>query len=210
MKVELRKRYPMPGPVDATWALLQNVEGVAGCMPGARIIEKLDDKTYKGTVSVRVGPATLAFKGDILVGALDAVSRSLQMTAKGADNAGTSAAAMDLTAQVEAVEGRPDASVLVGTAVVSMSGKAASFGGRVLDTVADQVLKQFAANFAGQVEALAATCCLAAATQAADEPAIAVSIAVAPPPPAPANEINGLALGWAVIKAWFGGFFRRA
>ena len=37
-----------------------------------------------------------------------------------------------------------------------MSGKAATFGGRMMGSVADQVLKQFAANFAPQVQALQA------------------------------------------------------
>ena len=37
-----------------------------------------------------------------------------------------------------------------------MSGKAATFGGRMMGSVADQVLKQFAANFAAQVQALQA------------------------------------------------------
>ena len=37
-----------------------------------------------------------------------------------------------------------------------MSGKAAAFGGRMMNTVADQILKQFADNFAAQVRALQA------------------------------------------------------
>ena len=37
-----------------------------------------------------------------------------------------------------------------------MSGKAAAFGGRMMGSVADQVLKQFAANFAAQVQAMQA------------------------------------------------------
>ena len=37
-----------------------------------------------------------------------------------------------------------------------MSGKAAAFGGRMMSSVADQVLKQFADNFAAQVQALQA------------------------------------------------------
>ncbi len=43
----------------------------------------------------------------------------------------------------------------MGKSEVSMSGKAASFGGRMMGWVADQVLKQFADNFAAQVAALA-------------------------------------------------------
>ena len=36
-----------------------------------------------------------------------------------------------------------------------MSGKAAAFGGRMMNTVADQMLKQFADNFAARVGAIA-------------------------------------------------------
>ena len=61
---------------------------------------------------------------------------------------------MDLTARVEAVDAA--SCNLVGTSEVSMSGKAAAFGGRMMDSVADQVLKQFAANFAAQVQAMQA------------------------------------------------------
>jgi hypothetical protein len=60
---------------------------------------------------------------------------------------------MDLTARIEAVDGTN--SRLVGASEVSMSGKAAAFGGRMMQAVADQVLKQFADNFAIQVKAAA-------------------------------------------------------
>ena len=61
---------------------------------------------------------------------------------------------MDLAARIEAVAG--GSSNLVGKSEVSMSGKAAAFGGRMMTSVADQILKQFADNFAAQVAALAA------------------------------------------------------
>ena len=57
---------------------------------------------------------------------------------------------MNLTARIEAAEG--GLCTLVGVSELSMSGKAAAFGGRMMSTVADQILKQFADNFAGQVE----------------------------------------------------------
>ena len=42
MKVEIEKTYPMPAPAEVAWGFLQNIEAVAGCMPGAKITERLD------------------------------------------------------------------------------------------------------------------------------------------------------------------------
>ncbi len=57
----------MPGSADVVWSFLQNIEGVARCMPGPRITERLDESHFKGTVAVKVGPASMSFKGDIEV-----------------------------------------------------------------------------------------------------------------------------------------------
>jgi uncharacterized protein len=193
MKVELEKTFPMPGTVAASWEFLQNIEGVAGCMPGAKITGRVDDTHYKGTISVRVGPAGMTFKGEIEVRALDAATRTLHLVGKGSDTSGTSGASMDLVARIEPGETEATSN-LVGRSEVTMSGKAAAFGGRMMGSVADQILKQFAANFAAQVQARSA---------AADPPSTAPSI------PAPAAELNALALFWAMLRDWFRGLFRR-
>jgi carbon monoxide dehydrogenase subunit G len=195
MKVELEKTFPMPGSAEVAWAFLQDIEAVAGCMPGAKITERLPDGGYKGTVTVRVGPATMAFRGEVEVRDIDPAAHSLRLLGKGTDSTGTSGASMDLAARIEAVgEG---SSNLVGKSEVAMSGKAAAFGGRMMNSVADQILKQFADNFASRVAALAAQGSLAA-TNAPGTPAAALS----PEPPPVARELNGLALVWAVLKDW--------
>ncbi|HSW22622.1 MAG TPA: SRPBCC domain-containing protein, partial [Burkholderiaceae bacterium] len=96
MKVQLEKSYPMPASADTAWALLQDIEGVASCMPGAKITERIDAEHYKGTVAVKLGPASLSFRGEIEVKGVDAVARSLHLFAKGTDTTGGSAASMDL------------------------------------------------------------------------------------------------------------------
>ena len=155
MKVELEKTFPMPATTDVAWAFLQSIEAVAGCMPGAKITERVDDTHYKGTISVRVGPASMSFKGEIEVRSLHAAQRMLHLIGKGADTTGSSGASMNLIARIE--PGATDVtSNLVGRSEVTLSGKAATFGGRMMGTVADQILKQFAGNFAAQVQAHAA------------------------------------------------------
>src|ERR1700729_3587024 len=153
MKVALDKVFPLAATAESAWQLLQDIETVAGCMPGAKITERIDETHYKGTITVRLGPATMAFKGEIEVLNLDAATRSLHMVGKGSDATGTSAASMDLTA---AVQSTGDTCELAGKSEVTMSGKAASLGGRLMGPVADQMLKQFVANFAARLQALQA------------------------------------------------------
>lgn len=193
MKIQLEKSYPMPASADTGWALLQDIEGVASCMPGAKITERVDAQHYKGTVAVKLGPASLSFRGEIEVRALDAAARSLHLFAKGTDSTGGSAASMDLTARVEAVDAA--SCNLVGTSDVTMSGKAATFGGRVMVPVSDQILGQFAANFAAKVQAMQAA------------PSIAGAAAGSAAPAAEPKPLNALALMWAVVKGWFASLF---
>ncbi len=211
MKVELEKSFPMPGSADVAWEFLQSIEAVAGCMPGAKITECLPDGGYKGTVTVRVGPATMSFRGEVQVRDVDREQRSLRLLGKGTDSTGSSGASMDLTARIESVAA--DASNLVGKSEVAMSGKAAAFGGRMMNSVAEQILKQFADNFAVQVAALASQRNAAAAPVSTTA---SVGTSAAPPaedPPqtassaAPAKELDGLALMWAVFKDWLRGLF---
>ena len=155
MKVQLEKTFPMPASAETAWALLQDIEGVAGCMPGAKITERIDDAALQGHGGgqARPGQPVVSRRGRGQ-GASTRRRRTLHLFGKGTDTTGSSGASMDLTARVEAV----DAATcnLVGTSEVSMSGKAATFGGRMMGPVADQVLKQFAANFAAQVQAMQA------------------------------------------------------
>lgn len=195
MNVTLEKTFPMPGSAQTAWTLLQDIEGVASCMPGARITERTDAQHYKGTVAVKFGPASMSFRGEVEVKAVDAASRTLRLIGKGTDSTGSSGASMDLTARIEVVN---DSSCkLVGTSEVSMSGKAAAFGGRMMNSVADQVLKQFADNFAAKVQALPSS--------GPGGPSAAAGAASTPPAQPP--QLNALALAWAVIKDWFKSLF---
>jgi carbon monoxide dehydrogenase subunit G len=185
MKVQLEKTFPMPASADTAWALLQDIEGVASCMPGAKVTERIDAAHYKGTVAFKLGPANMSFRGDIEVKRLDAAARTLQLVAKGTDSAGGSGATMDLTARVEALDAA--SCNLVGTSDVSVSGKAATFGQRFMGPVTEQVLGQFATNFASRVQAMQAQATAGTAPTAA------------PPSAAEAQPLNGLALMWAVV-----------
>jgi carbon monoxide dehydrogenase subunit G len=200
MKVQLEKTFALPGSADSAWTLLQDIEKVAGCMPGAKITARTGERQYKGTVAVKFGPASMSFRGDVEVMTLEPSTKTLRIVGKGTDSTGSSGASMDLTARVQAIDA--GSCNLVGTSEVSMSGKAAAFGGRMINSVADQILKQFATNFTAQVQALQ--------SQRPTEPtAEGERVAPMPAPAAPPapTQLNALALLWAVIKDWLRSLF---
>ncbi len=197
MKVQLDKTFPMPSSPAIAWQFLQDVEAVAGCMPGAKLTERIDDNHHKGTVTVRVGPATMSFRGEVEVQDVDATTQSLRLIGKGTDSTGNSGVSMNLLARIEAVDG--GLSQLVGSSEVSISGKAAAFGGRMMDSVADKILLQFADNFAAEVAALQDPGSGNADTGDGKKSTAAPR----------ATELNALALAWAVFKDWLRSLFSK-
>jgi carbon monoxide dehydrogenase subunit G len=191
----------MPAPAERAWQLLQDIERVAACMPGARITERIDERHYKGAVAVRFGPANLSFRGEVEVSAIEPQSRTLRLLGKGTDAGGGSAASLDLTARIEAVDA--SSCNLTGKSEVSLSGRIATFGARMADAVSEQVLRQFAANFSAALQAQA--------TPAETAPA-AAGQQVTAPPPAPETALNGFALLRAIVRNWLRALFgwRRA
>jgi uncharacterized protein len=203
MKVVLEKVFPLAASSASAWQLLQDIPTVAGCMPGAKITERVDATHYKGTITVRLGPATMSFKGDIEVLNLDAAARSLHLVGKGTDATGSSAASMDLVASVQAAGKTCE---LTGKSEVTMSGKAAALGSRLMGPVADQMLKHFVANFAARLQASQTQ---QTTPETSDASAGAPASVTPEAADVPHSELNGLALAWAVLREWLRGIFAR-
>lgn len=194
MEVKLDKQYPVAAGTDSAWAVLSNIQELATCMPGAEITEVVDASNYKGSVRVKVGPAVAAFAGTIEVLELDAASKTLKMLGKGADKGGSSAS-MELTASLLPADGGN--STLKGHAAVIVNGKFAQFGGRMMTSVSDMILAQFAETFSQKAQALQG-----GGTQGSGGSPGSSSASSAAAPAAP-KELNALALFWGLIKNFF-------
>jgi carbon monoxide dehydrogenase subunit G len=217
LEITLDKRYPIDASREQAWGVLSDIHATAACMPGAQITEQVDDTHYKGTVKSKVGPAVMTFNGDIELLGRDAGRHAIELLGKGADRGGSSAA-MKLSAHLE--PGDTDAQcVLVGQATVTVSGKLAQFGNRLLVPVSDAMLGQFADNFRAAAAAVPAPGAATAPAGSADAGVAAAAgpqagaesqgeaAAPAVRPPAAVKELNALALMWTVIKGWFAGLF---
>ncbi len=187
MQVKLEKTHAIAAPSAAAWQVMQDINALAECMPGASIGERADDGSYKGNVSVKVGPVQSVFKGTIRVIEQDDAERRISLSAKGKDRTGTSNAAMELTASVVDTA---DGCELIGNSEIKVLGKMANFGARMINGVADQLIAQFLENFSNRVLAAGeGSAAEAAAEQVAEQP----------------QDLNVLALLWTTIA----GFFRR-
>ncbi|MDP4590948.1 MAG: SRPBCC family protein [Burkholderiaceae bacterium] len=211
MEVTIDKQYPIAASEKACWLVLSNITELATCMPGATITEQVDDTHYKGSVKVKVGPASAAFAGDIEVLGVDEATKQIQLLGKGADKGGSSAS-MNLTATITKVDEHNV--TLTGKASVIVNGKFAQFGGRMMTSVSDMILQQFANNFDIKAKAMGAS--LSPVGQGSEgETAVGQTgsshagssnpqtTAANTEAPKLQSELNGLAIAWMLIKNFF-------
>ena len=145
MALKIEKNFEVQEPVEKVWAFLSDPRNVATCVPGARITEQVDEKTYKGTISVKVGPSVTDYRGEVQIVRLDALNHEIELLGKGQDVRGRGSASMKMTGKVRAM---PDG----GTEVTSVSelgvvGILAQMGARVITEVSNIMFDQFSKNF---------------------------------------------------------------
>jgi carbon monoxide dehydrogenase subunit G len=177
-------------------------------MPGAKLTEVVDEKTYKGNIAVRLGPVALTFAGTVVFEALDAAGRAARVRAQGIDAKGRGGAHAVSTFRLEPTA---DGSRVMVHTDLSLSGAVAQYGRGVgmIQSTAAQLMKQFAAALRAQViERAGAPASVAPGAADAEAPTQA-PVAAPPPPPAAARPISGLSLLARVVWDAIGRRFTR-
>ena len=63
--MRLENAFDVPAsPADA-WRLLNDVPSVVPCMPGAELVEVVDENAWKARLHVKLGPIALQFLADV-------------------------------------------------------------------------------------------------------------------------------------------------
>lgn len=138
--MELSNQFRVAVPAAKTWEVFTDVERVAPCLPGATLLS-VDGDEFTGAVKVKVGPITVSYKGIASFQEKDAAARRVVLKANGKETRGNGNAAALITAELKD-EG--DATSVVITTDLTVSGKAAQFGRGVLADVAGNLIGQFA------------------------------------------------------------------
>lgn len=175
--MQIEKSFTLRAPAAAVWEFLTDPVRVAGCLPGAAITGQVDEKSYGGTMTVKVGPVTASYRGTMRFERLDAAAREAEIVASGQETRGKGGADMRMTSRV--VERAPGETEVTVVSVVNIVGVLAQLGGRMIQDVSDQLFQKFTECMRRQLEAPAAVAPPTPLAVASDVPA-----AGAPPPPA--------------------------
>ena len=178
MAIKIEKKFQVQEPVEKVWAFLSDPRKVVVCVPGASITEQVDDKTYKGAISVKVGPSVSDFKGEIQIVRKDDAAHEIEMLGKGQDTRGKGSASMRMTGTVRTVEN--GATEVVSVAEMNVVGILAQMGGRMIQEVSNIMFEKFSNSFRQQLQG-------------------------GPVDPNAAKPISGLGLAFSAIKATFSG-----
>ena len=124
---------------DAVWAVMDDTERLARCLPGAELLADFGDDRYKGRIRVALGPVKLAFVGDIHVVERDPEARTIRALAQAKDPGGGSVQA-DVLLNVEP---KGSGSVIHAEAGLHMTGRIAQFGRSLAGDVSRDMFTQF-------------------------------------------------------------------
>ena len=140
--MQLTHEITVPGSVDEVFALFNDVERVAACMPGATL-DGRDGEAYIGQVTVKIGPITATYAGGVRFLEVSPATHRLRLQARGAEKhgRGDAEAAVDLL-----VSDTPAGALVQLTTDLVISGKIAQFGKGAIAVVSDRLLHQFAEN----------------------------------------------------------------
>ncbi|MBB3457976.1 carbon monoxide dehydrogenase subunit G [Rhizobium sp. BK313] len=86
--MEIRNTFEVPLPPDDAWKMLMDIPRIVPCMPGAELVEMVDDRTFKGKVAVKLGPLALVINGTAQFEDIDDQAHTARAKAQGSDTKG--------------------------------------------------------------------------------------------------------------------------
>jgi carbon monoxide dehydrogenase subunit G len=174
MAIQIEKSFQVTEPLDKVWALLSDPRKVATCVPGAKITEQVNAQTYKGTISMKVGPSAMDYNGELEIVRLDQENHELEMLGKGKDVKGRGSASMKMTGKARSLE--DGGTEVTSTSEVNVVGILAQMGARMINEVSNMMFAQFIKNFQAYLQ----------------QPADAASVEAQP--------MSAASLAWAAAK----------
>jgi carbon monoxide dehydrogenase subunit G len=195
MAIEIVKTFVVKAPPAAVWGFLTDPQRVARCMPGAAITERIDEKTFAGTMAVKVGPVSTSYKGKIVFEKLDAATKTAEIVATGQDVRGRGGADLRLTSSIKEVS--PGETEVTAASKVNITGILAQMGRGMVQDVSDQLFQVFSQRMRAELEPSAP-----AAKPAASAPATASAPAPAVPQPLDLGSVGAKAAGRAAGRAF--------
>lgn len=140
MAIEIKEEFEVDAPVETVWAYVLDPNKIVTCMPGASLDEIIDDRTFDGSIKIKVGAVMAAYKGRIELTEVDEASRTIQMTGEGREKGGGTAKAT-MTGRLTSTAGGGTA--MIAEASIDLTGKIMQVGRGMIQGVSHQLFQQF-------------------------------------------------------------------
>ncbi len=145
-------KFTVKAPIQKLWETLFDVQALAACLPGTEEIKQVDDKTYDVTMKQRVGIIKVTMKGRQVLTNVQA-PHHLELEGEAEDMTKLGRMKDKVTMSLkETGNGEVEISYTID---VSMVGKLAMFGDRVMRSKATEVEKEFVKNLSAKLKDIA-------------------------------------------------------
>jgi len=141
--VKLSNSFTIARPVPEVYQAFLDVERIATCMPGSRLLGQPEPGRYEGEVKVKVGPLGVAYSGSFSILEADESRQTLTMRAKGREQRGAGNADAHIVA---ALSEHAEGTLVQIDTDLTIRGKVAQFGRGVIGEVTDGIMQSFASN----------------------------------------------------------------
>lgn len=148
--MQIEKSFVIRAPLAAVWEFLTDPNRVVRCLPGAAITGQLDERTWAGTITMKVGPVGASYKGKVRFERLDPATHTAEIVASGQDVRGKGGADMRMTSRL--VESSPRETEVAATSEVNVTGILAQLGRGMIQDVSDQMFEKFTTAMRAELE----------------------------------------------------------
>ena len=138
--MELTHNFTVPVAPEVAFEVLQDIERIGPCMPGATI-DSVDGDAFTGTVKVKIGPIKVTYKGEAEYADVDRDALTATINARGKESRGSGTATAVVKAHITPAAEGAEVNVVTDLAV---TGKPAQFGRGVMEEVGQKLINTFA------------------------------------------------------------------
>ncbi len=150
MAIDIQETFQVQAPIDAVWRFVLDPHKIAACMPGAELEEVVDDRTFLGSIKVKLGAITTSYKGRVQLTRVDEREYAVEMAAEGRETGGGMAKGT-MTSRLRSLSDS-ETEVVTETSV-DLTGRIMQVGHGMVRGVSHQLFKQFVASMKQRLEA---------------------------------------------------------
>lgn len=201
MAILIKETFEVDAPIDVVWRFVMDPNKVAACMPGAKLDEVVDERTFNGSIKIKVGAITASYKGRVEMTTVDEENYTVEMFAEGREQSGGTAKGT-MVSRLRDIDGK--SSEVISEANVDLTGRIMQVGRGMIQGVSHQLFLKFVAAATKQL----ATDSGGGEGTGAEQGGAAAPAAAASSPPAD-EALSVLPLLFKALWSAIVGFFRR-